>query len=102
MIGEIQRDANLCVNVLFEENNNRLTSISGNIASYNLEIKKSCNWNEFIAPTIEEIIDTEGIIENNEDKLPPIDLKIRKRKSKDEKKDGIVDEKGKNNKKGKN
>lgn len=102
MIGEIQMEAKLCVNILFEENRDTVTSISGNIANYNLEIKKTYNWNKFISPTIEEISDTKSIIESNEDKLPPINLKIRKGKSNKDKKDDMVGEKDNKDKSDKN
>lgn len=100
MIGEIQRDAKLCVNILFEENNNRLTSISGNIANYNLEIKKSYNWDKFISPTIEEIIDTDDIESDESHKI--IDLKIRKEKLNQTQKEDMVGKKENKNKKDKN
>jgi hypothetical protein len=102
MIGEIQREARLCVNILFEENNNLLTSISGNIANYNLEIRKTYNWDKFITPTVEEIMDTESITNEYDENKPPIDLKIRKEKLKYKKTDNIVGEKGKDTKKYKN
>lgn len=100
MIGEIQREAKLCVNILFEENNDRLTSISGNIANYNLEIKKSYNWDKFISPTIEEITDTEDIELDEGHKI--IDLKIRKEKFNQTEKEDMVSKKGNKNKKDKN
>lgn len=100
MIGGIQREARLCVDILFEENDDRLTSISGNIANYNLEIKKSYNWDKFISPTIEEIIDTEDIELDESHKI--IDLKIRKEKFNQTEKEDMVGKKGNKNKKDKN
>lgn len=92
MINNIHDEVKGCVNILFEEDNNGVTSISGNIATYDLDIIKSYNWNRYISANIEEITDTN---DNESDIKPQIQLKIRGSKLKDDNKETIVDEKQK-------
>lgn len=94
MISSIKEEVKGCVNILFKEDKNAVTTISANIATYDLDIIKTYNWNEHISANIEEISDTNI---NDSNVKPQISLNIRKSKIKDYNKQKIVDEKKKEN-----
>jgi hypothetical protein len=102
MLSDIKDEIKWCVDILFTENANGVDSISGNLATYDLDIFKTYNWNKYIVPTITEISDTKegGIVKS--DKNPPIELKIRKGKPREYKEQDMVakkekDDRGKKN-----
>lgn len=75
MLGDINGKVKVCVNILFSENQGKVTSISGNVLNYNLDVIKSESWDQYIKADIDEIVDTkdELNVEN-----PPIELGVKK------------------------
>lgn len=74
MLKDIDGKVKVCVDVLYSEKQNKVTSISGKISDYDLDEIKSYCWNEFITADINEIIDT-----NDEYEVitEPIELHVR-------------------------
>lgn len=75
MLKDIDGKVKVCVDILFSEKQNKVTSISGNIFDYDLDEIKSYCWNKFITADINEITDTDDEYEVIN---KPIELLVRK------------------------
>ncbi|MHB8036003.1 hypothetical protein CF069_19180 [Clostridium botulinum] len=87
MLPNIKDKIKGCINILFLENQEGVTEISGVMADYNLDIIKSCNWSEYISADIGNITDTASILEED---VPSIPLKIRTKGNNKDKSEELV------------
>jgi hypothetical protein len=95
MIGSIKDEVVGCVNILFKVNDQGVSKITGNIATYELDIIKTYNWSKYIEASIDDIADTSNDDMKNQ---PEIKLTLKSSKQKSSA-NSIVDEKKEKQKK---